>query len=77
MWGGIYFQHSSAIYENLNGTDYNLILRNGDTDRAISFIAGTIGSTPELSLSEAKVKLNSNLAITQETKTKLMNKYSF
>ena len=77
MWGGIYFQHSSAIYENLNGTDCNLILRNGDTDRAIIFIVGTIGSTPELSLSEAKVKMNSNLAITQETKTKLMNKYSF
>ena len=67
VWGGIYFQHSSAIYENLNGSDHDLILRNGDTDRAINFIIGTIGSTPELSLSEAKVKMNSNLEITQET----------
>ena len=67
VWGGIYFQHSSAIYENLNGSDHDLILRNGDTDRAINFIIGTIGSTPELSLSEAKVKMNRNLEITQET----------
>ena len=67
VWGSILFQHSSAIYENLNGSDYDLILRNGDTDRAIHFIIGTIGSTPELSLREAKVKINNNLEITQET----------
>ena len=66
VWGDLLFQHSSAIYENLNGSDYDLVLRNGDTDRAINFIIGTIGSTPELSLSEAKVKMN-NLEITQET----------
>ena len=69
VWGGIYFQHSSGIKETLNGSDYDLDIRNGDTDRAINFIIGTIGSTPELSLSEAKVKkkMNSNLEITQET----------
>ena len=66
VWGGIYFQHSSAIKETLNGSDYDLDIRNGDTDRAINFIIGTVGSTPELSLSEAKVKMN-NLEITQET----------
>ena len=67
VWGGVYFQHSSAIKETLNGGDYDLDIRNGDTDRAINFIIGTIGSTPELSVSEAKVKVNSNLEITQET----------
>ena len=67
MWGDLLFQHSSAIYENLHGSDYDLILRNGDTDRAINFIIGAIGSTPELTLSKAKVKMNSNLEITQET----------
>ena len=64
VWGDLLFQHSSAIYENLNGSDYDLVLRNGDTDRAINFIIGTIGSTPELSLSEAKVTLLGNLEIT-------------
>ena len=67
VWGGVYFQHSSAIKETLNGSDYDLDIRNGDTDRAINFIIGTIGSTPELSLSESKVKINNNLEITQET----------
>ena len=67
VWGGVYFQHSSAIKETLNGSDYDLDIRDGDTDRAINFIVGTIGSTPELSLSEAKVKMNSNLEIAQET----------
>ena len=67
VWGVLLFQHSSAIYENLNGGgDYDLILRNGDTDRAINFIIGTIGSTPELSLSEAKVTLLGNLEITHD-----------
>ena len=64
VWGSIVFEHSSAIYENLNGSDYDLILRNGDTDRAIDFIIGTIGSTPELSLTEGKVNLLGNLEIT-------------
>ena len=67
VWGDLNFQHSSGIKETLNGVDYDLDIRNGDTDRAINFIIGTIGSTPELSLSEAKVKINSNLEITQET----------
>ena len=66
MWGDLNFQHSSGIKETLNGVDYGLDIRNGDTDRANNFIIGTVGSTPELSLSEAKVKMN-NLEITQET----------
>ena len=66
VWGGVYFQHSSAIKETLNGSDYDLDIRNGDTDRAINFIIGTIGSTPELSLSEAKVTLLGNLEITHD-----------
>ena len=66
VWGDLLFQHSSAIYENLNGGDYDLILRNGDTDRAINFIIGTIGSTPELSINEAKVTLLGTLEITDD-----------
>ena len=66
VWGGVYFQHSSAIKETLNGSDSDLDIRNGDTDRAINCIIGTIGSTPELSLSEAKVTLLGNLEITQQ-----------
>ena len=66
VWGGIYFQHSSAIKETLNGSDYDLDIRNGDTDRAINFIIGTIGSTPELQLTEGKVNLLGNLEITHD-----------
>ena len=66
VWGEIFFQHSSSIKETLNGSDYDLDIRNGDTDRAINFITGTIGSTPELSLSEAKVTLLGNLEITHD-----------
>ena len=64
VWGDVLFQHSSAIYENLNGSDYDLVLRNGDTDRSISFIVGAIGSTPEISISEANINLLGNLDIT-------------
>ena len=66
VWGGVYFQHSSAIKETLNGSDYDLDIRNGDTDRAINFIIGTIGSTPELQLTDGKVSLLGNLEITHD-----------
>ena len=62
--GDLLFQHSSAIYENLNGSDYDLVLRNGDTDRSISFIVGAIGSTPEISVNEANVNLSGHLDFT-------------
>ena len=58
------FQHSSGIKEALNGSDYDLDIRNGDTDRAINLIVGAIGSTPEVSASEASVNLLGNLDIT-------------
>ena len=64
VWGDLNFQHSSGIKETLNGSDYDLDIRNGDTDRAINFIIGTIGSTPELQLTEGKVNLLGNLEIT-------------
>ena len=64
VWGDLLFQHSSAIYENLNGSDYDLVLRNGDTDRSISFIVGAIGSTPEITVNEANVKLLGHLDFT-------------
>ena len=60
----MFFQHSSSIKETLNGSDYDLDIRNGDTDRAINFIIGTIGSTPELQLTEGKVTLLGNVEIT-------------
>ena len=62
--GDLLFQHSSAIYENLNGSDYDLVLRNGDTDRAINLIVGAIGSTPEISVNEANVNLLGHLDFT-------------
>ena len=64
VWGDLLFQHSSGIKETLNGTDYDLDIRNGDTDRAVNLIVGAIGSTPEISVSEASVNLLGNLDIT-------------
>ena len=64
VWGDLNFQHSSGIKETLNGSDYDLDIRNGDTDRSINMIVGTIGSTPEISISEASVNLLGNLDIT-------------
>ena len=64
VWGEILFQHSSGIKETLNGSDYDLDIRNGDTDRAINLIIGTVGSTPEIQLTNGKVNLLGNLEIT-------------
>ena len=64
VWGDLLFQHSSGIKETLNGNDYDLDIRNGDTDRAINLIVGTIGSTPEIQLTEGKVNSLGNLEIT-------------
>ena len=36
--GDLLFQHSSGITETLNGSDCDLYIRNGDTDRAINLI---------------------------------------
>ena len=69
VWGDLLFQHSSGIKETLNGSDYDLDIRNGDTDRSINMIVGTIGSTPEISISEASVNLLGNLDITHSTAT--------
>ena len=64
VWGDLLFQHSSGTKEPLNGSDYDLDIRNGDTDRAINLIVGAIGGTPEISVSEASVNLLGNLDIT-------------
>ena len=64
VWGELLFQHSSGIKETLNGSAYDLDIRNGDTDTAINSIVGTIGSTPEIPISEASVNLLGNLDIT-------------
>ena len=55
VWGELFFQHASSIKETLNCSDYDLTFRNGDTDRAINLMVGTIGSTPEISISDANV----------------------
>ena len=65
--GEILFQHSSGIKETLNGSDYDLDIRNGDTDRAINFIIGTIGSTPEVAISNANVNMLGHLDFTHST----------
>ena len=64
VWGEPFFQHSSSIKETLNGSDCDLDIRNGDTDRAINLIVGAIGNTPEISISDANVNLLGNLDIT-------------
>ena len=64
VWGDSLFQHSSGIKETLNGSDSDLDIRNGDTNRATNLIVGTIGSTPEIQLTEGKVNLLGNLEIT-------------
>ena len=67
VWGELFFQHSSGIKETLNGSDYDLDIRNGDADRAINLIVGAIGSTPEISVSNANVNLLGHLDITHST----------
>ena len=64
VWGQILFQHSSTIHEVLNGTDYDLLIWNGDTDRSIIFRVGAVGTTPELQIDDGKVNLLGNLEIT-------------
>ena len=61
------FQHSSGIREALNCSGYDLDIRNGDSDRSINMIVGTIGSIPEISISDANVNLLGHLDITQST----------
>ena len=67
LQGQLLFQHSSAIYEVLNGSDYDLLVWNGDTDRSIIFRIGAIGSTPELQLNNDSVNLLGHLDITHAT----------
>ena len=50
--------------KRLNDSDYDLDIRSGDTDRSINMIVGAIGSTPEISISEASINLFGNLDIT-------------
>ena len=64
VWGEMLFQHSSGIKETFNGSDYDFDIRNGDTDRAINFTIGAIGSTPEIQLTEEKIHLFGNLEVT-------------
>ena len=62
--GQLLFEHSSAIHEVLNGTDYDLLIWNGDTDRSVIFRVGAVGTTPELQIDDGKVNFLGNLDIT-------------
>ena len=65
-WGRFMFQNSSELKEVLDG-QYKLFIRNGDTLGDINLTVGLESSTPEIQLTDGKVKMNSNLEITQET----------
>ena len=65
-WGRFMFQNSSEFKEVLDG-QYKLFVRNGDTLGDINLTVGLESSTPEIQLTDGKVKMNSNLEITQET----------
>ena len=64
--GSNLFQHSSAIHEVLNGTGYDLLIWNGDTDRSIIFRVGAVGTTPEFQIDDGKLNLLGNLEITHQ-----------
>ena len=64
-WGRFMFQNSSELKEVLDG-QYKLFVRNGDTLGDINLTVGLEASTPEIKLTDGKVKMN-NLEITQET----------
>ena len=57
VWGELLFQHSSSIKETINGSDSDLVIRNGDTNKAINLIVGGIGDTPEISVQQSKVNM--------------------
>ena len=67
MYGVSYYFNIHEVLRKLNGSDYDLEIRNGDTDSAINLIVGTIGSTPETSISEANANLLGNLDITPDS----------
>ena len=59
------FQNSSELKEVLD-TQYKLYIRNGDTAGEMNLTIGLESSTPEIQLTDGKVKMN-NLEISQET----------
>ena len=65
-WGKMKFQNSSEFREVLD-TQYKLYIRNGDQAGEMNLIMGLESSTPEIQLTDGKVKINNNLEITQET----------
>ena len=64
-WGRFMFQNSSEFKEVLD-TQYKLYIRNGDALGDINLTVGLEASTPEIKITDGKVKMN-NLEITQET----------
>ena len=65
-WGRFMFQNSSEFKEVLD-TQYKLYIRNADQAGEMNLIMGLESSTPEIQLTDGKVKINNNLEITQET----------
>ena len=64
-WGRFMFQNSSELKEVLDG-QYKLYIRNADALGDINLTVGLEASTPEIKITDGKVKMN-NLEITQET----------
>ena len=64
-WGRFMFQNSSELKEVIDG-QYKLFVRNGDTLGDINLTVGLESSTPEIKITDGKVKMN-NLEITHET----------
>ena len=65
-WGKMKFLNSSEFREVLD-TQYKLYIRNGDTAGEMNLTIGLESSTPEIKITDGKVKMNNNLEITQET----------
>ena len=64
-WGRFMFQNSSELKEVLDG-QYKFFVCHGDTLGDINLTVGLESSTPEIKITDGKVKMN-NLEITQET----------
>ena len=64
-WGKMKFQNSSEFREVLD-TQYKLYITNADALGDINLTVGLEASTPEIKITDGKVKMN-NLEITQET----------
>ena len=59
VWGELLLEHPSSKTETFNRSEYDIGIRNGDTDRAIHLIVRTIGSTSEIQITKGTEKTGS------------------